>query len=159
MTNLQSILKSTDITLLTNVYVVKAMVFPIVMYRCESWTIKKAECWRIDAFELWCWRRLKSLLDCKEIKPVNLKGNQPWIFIGRTVVEAETPILWPLDAKSWLIGKDPYAGNDWGAKGVTEDGMVGWHRQLNVWANSGRWWRTGKPGMLQPMGLQRVDMT
>ena len=76
------------------------MVFPVVMYGCESWSIKKAECQRIDAFELWCWRRLLSPLDCKEIKPVNPKGNQSWIFIGRTDVEAETPILWPPDSKT-----------------------------------------------------------
>ena len=76
------------------------MVFPVVMYGCESWSIKKAECQRIDAFELWCWRRLLSPLDCKEIKPVNPKGNQSWIFIGRTDVEAETPILWPPDTKT-----------------------------------------------------------
>ena len=84
---------------------------------------------RIDAFELWWWRRLlKSPLDSKEIKPVNPKGNQPWIFIGRTDVEAEGPILWPPDAKSQLIGKDPDAGKDWGQeeKGVTVDKMVGW---------------------------------
>ena len=74
---------------------------------------KKAECWRIDAFELWCWRRIESSLDWKEIKPVYPKGNQPWIFIGRTDAEAETPILWLPDGKSWLIWKDPYAGKDW----------------------------------------------
>ena len=77
MTNLDSTLKSRDITLLTKVHIVKAMVFSVVMYGCESWTIKKAECQRIDAFELWCWRRLESPLDSKEIKPVNPKGNQP----------------------------------------------------------------------------------
>ena len=75
--------------------------------------IKKAECWRIDAFELWCWRRLESPLDIKEIKPVNPKGNQSWIYIRRTDAEAETPILWPPDLKNWLIGKDPDAGKDW----------------------------------------------
>ena len=79
------------------------MVFPVVMYGCESWTIKKAEHQRIDAFELWCWRRLESPLDSKDIKPVNPKGNQPWIFTGRTDVEAVAPILWPPDEKSWLI--------------------------------------------------------
>ena len=84
MSNLDSVLKSRDITLLTKVHIVKALVFPVVMYGCESWTIKKAEHQRIDAFELWCWRRLLSPLDCKEIKPVNPKGNQPCIFIGRT---------------------------------------------------------------------------
>ena len=101
MTNLDSILKSRDITLPTKVHLVKAMVFSVVMYGCESWTIKKAEHQRIDAFELWCWRRLlKNPLDCKEIQPVHIKGDQSWVFIGRTDVEAETPILWPLDAKS-----------------------------------------------------------
>ena len=112
---------------------VKAMVFPVVMYGCESWTIKKAEWWRIDAFELWCWRTLESLLDCNEIQPVNPKGDQSWIFIGRIDVETETPILWPRDTKNWLICKDPDAGNDWRweEKGTTEDKMVGWHHWLN----------------------------
>ena len=107
---------------MTEVRLVKAMVFPVVTYRCESWTIKEAEHWRIDALELRCWRRL---LDSKEIKPVNLKGNQLWIFIGRT--HAEAPILWPRDAKSHLIGKDLDAGKDWGQeeKGMPEDEMVG----------------------------------
>ena len=133
MINLDSILKSTDITLPTKVCKVEALVFPIVMYGCESWTIKKAECQRIDATELWCWRRLLSTLDCKEIKPVNPEGNQSWIFIGRTDAEAETPILWPPDAKNWLIEKDPVAGKDWRQeeKGMTEDKMVGWHYLLN----------------------------
>ena len=101
MTNLDSILKSKDNTLPTKVHLVKAMVFPVVMYGCESWTIKKAERRRIDAFELWCWRRLfESPLDCKEIQPVHPKGDQSWVFIGRTDVEAETLILWPPDAKN-----------------------------------------------------------
>ena len=101
------------------------------MYRCESWTIKKTEHWRIDAFELWCWRRLLSPLDCKEIKQVSPKGSQPWIFIGRT--DAEAPILWPPDAKSWLTGKDPDAGKDWRQeeKGMTDNEMVGWHHRPN----------------------------
>ena len=100
MTNLDCILKSRDITLPTKARLVKAMVFPVVMYGCESWTIKKAECQRIDAFELWCWRRFfESPLDSKEIQPVHPKGDQSWVFIGRTDVEAETPILWPPDAK------------------------------------------------------------
>ena len=100
MTNLDSILKSRDITLPTKVCLVKAMVFPVVMYGCESWTVKKAECRRSDAFELWCWRRLESPLDCKEIQPVHPKGDQSWVLIGRTDAEAETPILWPPHAKS-----------------------------------------------------------
>ena len=110
MANLDSILKSRDITLPTKVHLVKALVFPVVMYGCESWTIKKAEHRRIDAFEMWCWRRLLSPLDCKEIQPVHPKGNQSWRVIGRADVEAETPILRLPDAKSWLIGKDPDAG-------------------------------------------------
>ena len=115
MTYLDSILKSRDITLPTKVRLVKAMVFPLVMYGCESWTVKNTEHRRIDAFELWCWRRLlKSPLDCKEIQPVHPKGDQSWVFIGRTDAEAETPILWPPHAKSWLIGKDPDDGRDWG---------------------------------------------
>ena len=133
MTNLDSILKSRDVTFLTKVHLVKAMVFPVVMYGCESWTIKKAECWRIDAFEMWCWRTLLSPLDCKEIKPVNRKGNYSWVFIGRTDAEAGTPILWPPDAKNWLIGKDPDTGKDWRQehKGTTENEMVEWHHRFN----------------------------
>ena len=103
MTNLfKSIFKSRDTTLPTKVHLVKAMVFPVVVYGCESWTIKKAKRRRIDAFELWCWRRLLrvSPLDCKEMQPVHSKGDQSWMFIGRTDVEAETPILWAPDAKS-----------------------------------------------------------
>ena len=95
MTNLDSILKSRDITLLTKVRLVKAMVFPVVMYGCESWTVKKAKCQRIDAFELWCWRALESPLDCKEMQPVHSEGDQPWVFFGRNDAKAKTPILWP----------------------------------------------------------------
>ena len=100
MTNLHSMLKSRDITLPTKVRLVKAMVFPVVMYGCESWTVKKAGHQKIDAFELWCWRRLESPLDCKEIQPVHPKGDQSWVFIGRIDAEAETPVLWPPHAKS-----------------------------------------------------------
>ena len=135
------------------------MVFSVVMYGRESWTIKKAEHWRTDAFELWCWRRFESPLDCKEIKPVKPKGNQSWIFIGRTDAEAEVPILWPPDALSRFIRKDPDVGKEWKQekKGTKEDEIVGWHHQLKwtwVWARSGRWWRIGKSGMLQSMGSQ-----
>ena len=100
MTNLDSILKSKEITLPTKFHPVKAMVFAVVMCGYESWTIKKDEYSRIDAFELWCWGSLESLLDCKEIQPVHPQGDQYWVFIGRTDVEAETPILWPPDVKS-----------------------------------------------------------
>ena len=134
MKNLDSVLKSRDITLPTKVHLVKSMVVPVVMYGCKRWTIKKAECQRIDAFEQWCWRRLLRVpLDSKEIKPVHPKGNQSWIFTGRTNAKAKTPILWPLDGKSQLIGKDPDAGKDWRQeeKGMTEDEMVVWHHRLN----------------------------
>ena len=100
MTSLGSILKNRDITLPRNVCIVKAMVFPVVIYGCESWTLKKAEHQRIDAFELWYWRRLESLLGYKEIQPVHPKGNQSWVFIGKTDAEAETPVLWPPDGKN-----------------------------------------------------------
>ena len=109
---------------------------------------------------MWCWRTHESPLDCK-IKPVNSKGNQPWIFIGGTDDVAEAPILWLLDAKSRLIGEDPDAGKNWRQKekGVTEDEMIGWHHRLNGWvcANSGRQRRTGKPGVLQSMGCKESD--
>ena len=99
MTNLDSILKSRDITLPAKVCLVKAMVFPVAVYGYESWTVKKAECQRIDAFEVWCWRTLESPLDCKESQPVHLK-DQSWVFFGRTDAKAETPVLWPPHAKS-----------------------------------------------------------
>ena len=99
MANLDNVLKSRDLTLSTKVHLVKAMVSPVVLYGCESWTIKKADHRRIDVFELLCWRRLLSPLDCKEIKSVHPKY-QSWVFIGKTYVEAETQILWPPNAKS-----------------------------------------------------------
>ena len=116
ITNLDSILKSRDITLPTNVHLVKPMVFPVVMYGCETWTKKKAERWRLDAFELWCSKEsplaLESPLECKEIKSVSPKRNQFWIFTGRTDAEVEARILWTPDVKSRLIGKDSDAGKD-----------------------------------------------
>ena len=190
----RQLFKNRDIILLKEVCIVKAMVFPIATYGCESWNMK-AEHWRTDAFELWCWRRLlkvpwtakrwagrrkyeamlalsrvwsfvlrlirktkciydhkeswvarnwcfstvvlektlESPLDYMEIKPVHPKGNQPWIFTGRTDVEAEIPILWPPDAKNWLIGKDPDVGTDWRQeeKGMTEDKMVRCYHPLD----------------------------
>ena len=119
--------------MVTKVHLIKAMGFPVVMYGCESWTIKKDKHRRIDAFELWCWRRLfESPLDCKEIQSVHPKWDHPWVFIGRTDAEAESPILWPPDVKSWLIWKGPDAGKDWGQEemGMTQDEMVVWHHWL-----------------------------
>ena len=162
MTNLDSILKSRDIILPIKVCLVKAMVFLVVMYGCESWTIKKAECWRIDGFEtIVLEKTLESPLDCKETQPVHPKENQSWIFILRTDAEAETPIVWPSDVKNRLIGKDPDAGKDWRweKKGTTEDEMVGIASLTQctwVWVSSRSWLWTGKPGMLQSMGPQRV---
>ena len=118
----------------TKVCLIKATVFPVVMYGCESWTIKKPQHRRIDAFELWCWRRLLRVpWTTGEIQPGHPKGVQSWVFFGRTDVEAEIPILWPPDARNWLIRKDPDAGKDWRQeeKGMTEDEMVGWHHRLN----------------------------
>ena len=103
-------LKSRNITLLTKTHIVKAMVFPVVTYGCESWTVKKAECQRINAFKLWYWRRLlRGPWTGKEIKAVNLKGNQPWIPVGRTDAEAEAQVFWTSDANSWLIWEVPDA--------------------------------------------------
>ena len=130
MTNLDSIFKSRDITLPTKVRLVKAVVFPVVMYGCKSWTVKKAERQRIDAFELWCWRRLLRFpWTARRSSQSTLKENHCRIFFIRTDAEAETPVLWPPHAKSSLIGEDPDAGRDWGQeeKGTTEDEMAGWH--------------------------------
>ena len=134
------------------------------MYGCKSWTIKKAECWRIDVLNYSAIQSLDSPLNCKEIKPVNPKGNQSWIFIGRTDAEAETPILWPPDAKSWLIWKDPDAGKDWEQeeKGMTEDEIVGWHHQLDghefeqaLGVGDGQ----GSLACYSPWGLKESDTT
>ena len=135
MTDLDSVFKSRDITLPTKVHIVKVMVFPVVMYGCESWTIKKAEHRKIDAFELWCWRRLfESPLDCKEIKPVSPKGNQPWIFIGRTGCwswSSNTLVTWWEELTHW---KRPWCWERLKAGGEGDDRgceMVGWHHWLN----------------------------
>ena len=134
MTNLDSTLKSRDITLPTKAHLVKVMVFS--SGHVWMWELDYKESW---ALKNWCFwtvvleTTLESLLDFKEIQPVHPKGNQSLVFIGRTDVEAETPIFWPPDAKSWLIGKDPDAGKDWGQeeKGMTEDEMFGWHHRLD----------------------------
>ena len=133
MTNLDSILKSRDITLPTKVHLIKAMVFPVVMNGCE---MDYKESW---APKNWCFlpvvleKTLESPLDCKEIQPVHPKGNQSWIFIGKTDAEAETPIFWLPDMKNWLTRKGPDAGKDWRReeKGMTENEMVGRHHWLN----------------------------
>ena len=143
MTNLDSILKGRDMSLPTKVYIVKAMVFPVVVYGCEldhkeGWVPKN---WWFQTVVLE--KTLENPLDSKEIKPVNPKGAQPWIIFGRTDAEAKAPILWPPDARNQFIGKDPDAGKEWGQeeKGATEDEMAGWNhglRQTRVWENSGR---------------------
>ena len=128
------------------------------------WELDYKESW---AKKNWCFwtvvleKTLESPLDCKEIQPVHPKGNLSWIFIGRTYTEAEVPILWPPDAKNWLIEKGPDAGKDWNAGGKGDDrGWDGWMASLTqwtwVWVSSGSWWWTGKPGVVQSMGLQRV---
>ena len=168
MTNIHSILKNRDVTLPTKVHLVKAMVFPVVMYGYEKVMYgPQKENW---GPKNWCFwtvmleKTLKSPLDCKEIQPVHPKGNQSWIFIGRSDVEAETPILWSPDAKNWLIGKDPDAGKDWRwkEKGTTEDEMVGWHHRLN--GHEFEW----TPGVgdgqgdltcCSPWGCKELDMT
>ena len=161
MTNLDSILKSRDITLPTKGRLVKAMVFPVVMYGCESWTIKKAEHWRTDASELWCWRKLLRVpWTARRSNQSILKEISPGCSLEALDAEAETPIIWPPHAKSWLIGKDPDAGRDWGQeeKGTTE-GWAGWMASLTqwtwIWVDSGSWWWTGRPGV-GVMGSQRV---
>ena len=136
------ILKSRDITFLIKVHLVKAMVFPVVMYWCESWTIKKAEHWRVDAFELWCWKRLKSPLYCKEIQPVHPKdyeysGNQSWIFIGRTDAEAETRILSHLMWSTDSLEKTLKAGGEGDDRGW-DSWMASPTQWTWVWASSGR---------------------
>ena len=155
MTNLDSMLKSRDITWPTKVRLVKAMVFPAM------WEFNPKEGWELKNWRFWTVVLKKTLENPKEIKPTNPKGNQSWIFIGSTDVEAEAPIIWPPDGKSWLIWKDPDAGKDWGQeeKGMTEDEMVWWHHQLNGHECEqalGDGEGTGKPGVLQSMGSQRI---
>ena len=151
MTDLDSTLKSRDITLPT-----------VVTYGCESWTVKKTEYWRIDAFELWCWRRLLQVpWTARRSNQSILKEISPWVFIGRTDVEAETLILWPTDVKSWLIWKRPWCWETLKVRAEGDDrGWDGWMASptqwIRVWVNTGSWWWTGRPGMLQSMVLQRV---
>jgi len=159
MTNLDSILKSRDITLPTKVRLVKAVFFS--SSHVWMWELDHKKDWVPKNWFFWTVvleNTHESPLDCKEIQAVNPKGNQPWIFIGKTDAEGEAPVLWPPDMKNWLIGKDPEAGKDWRPqeKVPTEDETVGWHHWLDGWASSGSWWWTGKLVMLQSMGLQSV---
>ena len=140
MTNLDSIIKSRDITLPTNVHLVKAMVFSVVMYGCQSWTIKKAERWRIDAFEWWCWRRLLRVpWTARRSNQSILKEISPEYSLERLMLKLKLqyfghPLSWRVKSeKSWLIWKDPDAGKDWRQeeKGTTEDEMIGWHHLPN----------------------------
>ena len=162
MTNLDIMLKIRDITLPTKISLVKAMVFPVVMYECESWTIKKAECQRIDAFELWCWRKLLSVpWTARRSNQSILKEIYPKYSLEGLMLKLKLLILWPPDAKNWFIGQVPDSGKDWRqeAKGTTEDEMVGWHHQLNRHEfdeGSRSWWWTARPGVLQSMWSQGV---
>ena len=134
MTKLDSMLKSRDITLPTKVCLVKAMVFPVARYGCKNWTIKKAQCQRIDASELWCWRRLLIVpWTARRYNQSILKEIIPEHSLEGLMLKLKTPKLWPHDVKNWLIGKDPDAGKNWRQeeKGMTEDDMVGWHHWLN----------------------------
>ena len=146
----------------TKVPLFKAMVFPVVMYGCESWTKKKAEHQRIDAFELSVGEDSWESLDFEEIQPVHPKGNQSWIFIGRTDAEAETPKLWPRDAKNWQW-KRPWCWERLKAGGEGDGrGWDGWMASLTqwtwVWESSRSWWWTGRPAVLQSMGSQTVGL-
>ena len=164
MTNLDSILKSRDITLPTKVHLVKAMVFPVIMYGCESWTVKKAECQKIDPF----WidavvleKTLESPLDSKKIQPVHPKGDQSWVFIGRTDAEAEAPILSTTSCQELTHWKRPWCWEGLGTGGEGDDrGWDGWMASLTrwtwVWVYSGSWRWTGRPGLLRFMGSQKV---
>ena len=153
--------QSRDITLLTKVQLVKAMVFPIVMYECDSWTIKKAESWRIDAFELWCWRRLLRVLwTARRSNELILKEIIPEYSLEGLMLKLKLPIFWPHDVKNWLTGKDwRWEGLKAGGEG-DDRGWDGWLVSLTqwtwVWASSARWWWAGKPDVLRSMGSQRV---
>ena len=164
MTNLDSILKSRDITLVTKVCLVKAMVFPVVVYVCENQTIKKS--W---VPKNWCFwtvvleKTLESSLDCKEIQPVHPKGGQSWLFIGRTDAEAETPILGQLMQRTDSFEKTLMLGKVEGGRRRGQQGMrwldgspTGW---TWVWISSGSWWWTEKPGVLQPLVVSELDTT
>ena len=160
MTNLDSILKSRDITLPTQVRLVKVMVFPVVMYGCESWTIKKAESWRIDAFELWCWRRLLRVpWSARRSNQSILKEISPEYSLEGLMLKLKL-LLWPPMRSVDLLEKTLMLGGI-GGRGEGDDrGWYAWMASPTwwtwVWVNSGSWWWTGRPGVLQFMGSQRV---
>ena len=161
MTNLESILKSRDITLLTKVHLGKVMVFPVVMYRCESWTIKKAEYWRIDAFELWCWRRLLRVpWTARRSNQSILKETSPGCSLEGLMLRLKLQYFGHLMRTADSLEKTLMLGKIEGRKRRDDRGWNGWMASLTqwtwVWENSGRWWRTGKPNVLQSMRLQRV---
>ena len=165
--NLDSVLKSKDITLSRKVHIVKAMVFPVVMCGCENWTIKKAE--SQSPKNWWFWtvvleKTLESPLDCKEIQPVYPKGDQSWVFTERTDAEAETPVLWSPDVKNWFIGKEPDAGKDWRQKEkrATEDEMVEWHHWFDgheLGQTPGDGEGEESLGCCSPWGHKELDMS
>ena len=131
------------------------------MYGCESWTIKKAECWRTDAFQLWCWRRLLRVLwTARRSNQSILKEISPEYSLERLMLEAETPILWPPNVQNWLIWKGPEQGKNQGRSRRDNREWDGWMASptwwIWVWVSSGSWWKIGKPGVLQSMGSQRV---
>ena len=160
-TNLESILKNRDITLPTKVHLMKAMVFPVFMCGCESWIIKKAECWRIDAFELWCWRRLLRVpWTARRSTQSNLKEISPEYSLKGLMLKLKLQFLatWYKELTHW---KTPWSWKRLKVGGEEDDsGWNGWMASLTrwtwVWACSGSWWWTGKPGMLHSLGLQRV---
>ena len=161
MTNLDSILKSRDITLPTKVHLVKVLGFPVVLYGCESWTIKKAEHRRTDALELWCWRRLLRVLWTARSNQSIQKEISPEYSLEGLMLKLKLQYFGHLMQKTDSFEKDPDAGKDWRQEemGRTEYEMVGWHYRLDghwVWTSSRSWWNTGKPGMLQSVRSQRV---
>ena len=161
MTNLDSIFKSRDITLPTKVFLVKAMVFPVVVYGCEGWTMKKAEYWRIDASEPWCWGRLLRVpWTARGSNQAILKEISPGCSLEELMLTLKLQyfghLMWRVDSL-----EKTHAGRDWGQeeKGTTQDEMAGWPsrtRWMWVWVNFGSWWWTGRPGMLRFIGSQRV---
>ena len=161
MTNLDSIFKSRDITLPTKVRLVKAMVFPVVMYGCESWTVKKAECRRIDAFELWCWRRLLRVpWTARRSNKSILKEISPECWLEGLMLKLKLQYFGHLIGRTDSLEKTLMLGKIEGGRRREQQSIDGWIASLTqwtwVWVNSGSWWLTGRPGVLQSMGLQRV---